>query len=109
MTDVHGEPQQGGFLPAEIWHAYMTPVTEGHSCASLHESNAGIEFKPFYGHYATTGQAIASQQEALESSSTTKPKPKHGPKPAPQTAPKGPPSPASEAPSVEQTGGAAPK
>ena len=23
MTDVHGEPQQGGYLPAEIWHAYM--------------------------------------------------------------------------------------
>ena len=25
MTDVHGEPQQGGYLPAEIWHAYMVP------------------------------------------------------------------------------------
>jgi penicillin-binding protein 1A len=109
MTDVHGEPQQGGFLPAEIWHAYMTPVTEGHSCAPLHESNTGIEFKPFYGHYATTGQAIASQEEALESSKPTKPKTKHGPKPAPQAAPKGPPSPPTEAPSVEQTGGAAPK
>ena len=23
MTDVHGEPQQGGYLPADIWHAYM--------------------------------------------------------------------------------------
>ena len=24
MTDVHGEPQQGGYLPAEIWHDYMS-------------------------------------------------------------------------------------
>ena len=29
MTDVHGEPQQGGYLPAEIWHAYMSAVTAG--------------------------------------------------------------------------------
>ena len=32
MTDVHGEPQQGGYLPAEIWHAYMAAVTEGQPC-----------------------------------------------------------------------------
>ena len=32
MTDVHGEPQQGGYLPAEIWHAYMAAVTEGKPC-----------------------------------------------------------------------------
>ena len=33
MTDVHGEPQQGGYLPAEIWHDYMAAVTEGQTCA----------------------------------------------------------------------------
>ena len=27
MTDVHGEPQQGGYR-AEIWHDYMASVTE---------------------------------------------------------------------------------
>src|SRR4029077_6806419 len=27
MTDVHGQPQQGGYLPAEIWHTYMAAVT----------------------------------------------------------------------------------
>ena len=32
MTDVHGEPQQGGYLPAEIWHAYMAGVIEGKPC-----------------------------------------------------------------------------
>src|SRR6266853_4091060 len=35
MTDVHGETQQGGRLPAAIWHAYMGAVTEGHPCAAL--------------------------------------------------------------------------
>ena len=35
MTDVHGEPQQGGYLPAEIWHAYMAAVTEGQTCARI--------------------------------------------------------------------------
>ena len=55
MTDVHGEPQQGGALPAVIWHTYMSAVTEGQSCAPLHESSAGIEYKPFYGKYASTG------------------------------------------------------
>ncbi len=35
MTDVHGEPQQGGYLPAEIWHAYMAAVTEGQPCVRI--------------------------------------------------------------------------
>ena len=35
MTDVHGEPQQGGYLPAEIWHAYMAAVTEGQPCVAV--------------------------------------------------------------------------
>jgi len=56
MTDVHGEQQQGGALPAVIWHDYMAPVTEGHPCAALHTSNAGISYQPFYGKYATTGR-----------------------------------------------------
>jgi penicillin-binding protein 1A len=57
MTDVHGEVQQGGALPADIWHAYMGPVTEGHPCGALHTSNSGISYQPFYGKYATTGRA----------------------------------------------------
>jgi penicillin-binding protein 1A len=62
MTDVHGEPQQGGALPAVIWKTYMQAVTEGHTCAPLNESSDGIEYKPFYGHYATTGEAHAGQE-----------------------------------------------
>ena len=61
MTDVHGEPQQGGYLPAEIWHAFMAPVTEGHPCATLKESSAGIVYAPFYGKYAATGEALATE------------------------------------------------
>ena len=46
MTDVHGEPQQGGYLPAEIWHAYMAPVTEGHPCAPLQRIERGDHLQP---------------------------------------------------------------
>jgi penicillin-binding protein 1A len=116
MTDVHGEPQQGGYLPAEIWHAYMTPVTEGHPCASLHESNAGITFKPFYGKYASTGQALKSAQESTEE--RAKPKSKHAPKsqsapkpqaqPQPQAQPEPPAQVQPQPPPVENTGGAEP-
>ncbi len=74
MTDVHGEPQQGGYLPAEIWHAYMAAVTEGKACAPLHESNAGLTFEPFYGKYASTGLAAA----AAETEKGEQPKPKKG-------------------------------
>ena len=75
MTDVHGEPQQGGFLPAEIWHTYMQPVTEGHPCAPLDESNAGIVYQPFFGHFATTGESAAPLGE---SAAPTVAKPRHG-------------------------------
>ena len=60
MTDVHGQPQQGGYLPADIWHAYMAPVTEGKPCAALNESSAGISYAPFYGKFASTGLAHSS-------------------------------------------------
>jgi penicillin-binding protein 1A len=55
MTDVHGEPQQGGYLPAEIWHAYMAAVTEGQPCASFPEPKEAISYEPFYGKFAATG------------------------------------------------------
>jgi penicillin-binding protein 1A len=62
MTDVHGEPQQGGYLPAEIWHAYMAAVTEGQTCVPFREPKEPISYQPFYGKYATTGEALANQQ-----------------------------------------------
>ena len=59
MTDVHGEPQQGGYLPAEIWHAYMAAVTEGQSCTQFPEPKEQISYRPFYGHFATHGRGPA--------------------------------------------------
>jgi penicillin-binding protein 1A len=63
MTSVHGEPQQGGALPAQIWHNYMSAVTEGKPCAPLHTSSEGISYQPFYGKYATTGQQSAEPEQ----------------------------------------------
>jgi penicillin-binding protein 1A len=62
MTSVHGEAQQGGRLPADIWHAYMSAVTEGKPCAPLDESSAGISYQPFFGKYATTGQSKSGEE-----------------------------------------------
>ncbi len=58
MTDVHGEPQQGGYLPAEIWHAYMDPVVGTH-CVPFPQPTEPLVYQPFFGHFATTGEAAA--------------------------------------------------
>jgi penicillin-binding protein 1A len=70
MTDVHGEPQQGGYLPAEIWHAYMAAVTEGEPCASFPEAKEPISYEPFFGKFASTGQS--SSGESSEGSESEK-------------------------------------
>jgi penicillin-binding protein 1A len=57
MTDVHGEPQQGGYLPAEIWHAYMSAVVEGKTCKQFQAAKEPISYEPFYGKFATTGES----------------------------------------------------
>jgi penicillin-binding protein 1A len=59
MTDVHGEPQQGGYLPAEIWHAYMAAVTEGQSCTPFPQPKESLSFAPFYGKFSGTGESSA--------------------------------------------------
>jgi penicillin-binding protein 1A len=68
MTDVHGEPQQGGYLPAEIWHAYMGAVTEGQTCQQFPEPKEQVAYKPFYGKYASTGQTQAGSEAENEAS-----------------------------------------
>jgi penicillin-binding protein 1A len=64
MTDVQGEPQQGGALPAVIWKTYMSAVTEGQPCAEFAKPTEPISYKPFYGKYATTGEQLTQQLEA---------------------------------------------
>lgn len=73
MTDVHGEPQQGGYLPAEIWHTYMAAVTEGQSCAQFEKAKEEISYSPFYGKFVSTGASSSSKPSEEESSSKTNP------------------------------------
>jgi penicillin-binding protein 1A len=63
MTDVHGEPQQGGYLPAEIWHAYMAAVTEGQKCAEFPPATEPISYQPFFGKFASTGESSQSSED----------------------------------------------
>jgi penicillin-binding protein 1A len=108
MTSVHGQPQQGGYLPADIWHAYMTGVTEGKPCAALHEESTGIEYKPFYGKFATTGQAQASKEESAEASKPKKHRSKANEPRVSPGAPR-PAAPATGPPAAGKTGGAGPE
>jgi penicillin-binding protein 1A len=62
MTDVHGEPQQGGYLPAEIWHDYMSEVV-GTNCVPFPQPTEPLNYQPFFGKYATTGQAVVQSPE----------------------------------------------
>lgn len=79
MIDVHGEAQQGGALPAVIWHDYMEPVVDG-KCAAFPEPTEPLIYKPFYGKFALAGQAAESVGPALgpQKHGTTKTTPKTG-------------------------------
>jgi len=66
MTDVHGEPQQGGYLPAEIWHDYMAAATEGQPCAEFPQPKEPIAYQPFFGHYATLGHSGGGEHTGEE-------------------------------------------
>jgi penicillin-binding protein 1A len=81
MTDVHGQEQQGGYLAAEIWHAYMAAVTEGQPCTEFPAPTEPISYEPFFGKFATTGRVSASESpegSALEKSNTHKSKTQTG-------------------------------
>ncbi len=122
MTDVHGEPQQGGALPAVIWKTYMSAVTEGQPCEEFPQSKEAISYSPFFGKYATTGEThVSPLNEPGQSNehptltaprrsgggSTPRSEPRVG---APPTrAPGGPtPPPGANEPAIRRTGGAAP-
>ncbi len=96
MTDVHGEPQQGGYLPAEIWHAYMAAVTEGQPCAEFPPPKEPISYQPFFGKYASTGASSGGESSAGESEvagkatpGSAKPAPGAGATPSPGGSPQG--------------------
>ena len=107
MTDVHGQPQQGGYLPAEIWHAYMASVTEGEACAQFPPPSEQISYQPFFGKFATTGQSPSeesSEGKGLEKKSAPHKKSGHGEHPAPPNE-----RPTNERPTNEQPQGANPE
>lgn len=87
MTDVHGEPQQGGYLPAEIWHDYMSSVTEGQPCTEFPPAKEPITYQPFFGHFASTGRATQSTEYSQESFETQEKKPRDRIKPPNATGP----------------------
>ena len=62
MTDVQGEPQQGGALPAEIWHTYMESVFEGQQCEEFPPPTEQISYQPFYGKYLLQGGRSTTPQ-----------------------------------------------
>ncbi len=77
MTDVHGEPQQGGALPAVIWHDYMDPVVGTH-CVPFPQPTEPLVYQPFFGKFATTGAASAPLGESAASPAPAAAKPRHG-------------------------------
>jgi penicillin-binding protein 1A len=83
MTDVHGEPQQGGYLPAEIWHAYMAAVTEGQKCVEFPPATEPLVYQPFFGKFASSGESSQSTEyngesfEEQENRNKEREKPKH--------------------------------
>jgi membrane peptidoglycan carboxypeptidase len=117
MTSVHGQPQQGGYLPAEIWHAYMSSVVEGKTCVPFSSSSESLSYQPFYGKFATTGQSRSSSSESENEEPATKPKSTHtnspggagagSPSAPPEPRPSAPPVP-NKGPSTRETGGASP-
>jgi penicillin-binding protein 1A len=135
MTSVHGEAQQGGRLPADIWHAYMSAVAEAKPCVPFPQGEA-LSYRPFFGKLATTGRSSSGSGESEYSETYaptyTAPRAQHrgkgkspahpgggngGPAPqapAPPPAPPAEPPPAQPAPPAEppghgRTGGAGPK
>jgi penicillin-binding protein 1A len=113
MTSVHGQPQQGGYLPAEIWHTYMAAVTEGQPCAEFQPPKEAISYQPFYGKFASTGLSTSSGGGEEESTEKKKKpsKPTGGSPPAATKSP-GPSSergpPATPPGQLKKTGGASP-
>jgi hypothetical protein len=86
-------------------------VTEGKPCASLNESSEGIEYKPFYGHFAATGEELAAK-EAEAAKGKHKGHHSHAPgatesEPPPSEAPT-PSGPGENEATIKQTGGASP-
>jgi penicillin-binding protein 1A len=56
MTDVHGIQVNGGSLPAQIWHDYMS-VAHGNDCSEFPQPKEPAQFSQFYGKYSGSGSS----------------------------------------------------
>src|ERR1700704_5604908 len=54
MMDVHGIQVNGGSLPAQIWHDYMSSAIGG-DCTDFAQPTESFNAQPFFGSYAATG------------------------------------------------------
>jgi penicillin-binding protein 1A len=118
MTSVHGQPQQGGYLPAEIWHAYMSRVVEGKTCVPFSSPQESISYQPFYGKFATTGrtESFSEERSSVEPSAPkSHPHRERSPErggagaPSPRSKPEKAPAAPHGEPPAKETGGAAPR
>jgi penicillin-binding protein 1A len=54
MMNVHGIQVNGGSLPSQIWHDYMS-VAVGNDCADFPQPQDSFNAQPFFGSYSATG------------------------------------------------------
>ena len=57
MNDVHGQPQFGGLLPADIWHTFMAAVVKSPCAQFAAPTTDPMAYLPFSGTYQRAGQA----------------------------------------------------
>src|SRR5437764_12984316 len=60
MLDVHGIEVNGGSLPAQIWHDYMSSAI-GSDCPDFPQPSESFSSQPFYGSYSGGGQGSGDQ------------------------------------------------
>jgi len=57
MTDVHGQAQYGGDLPAQIWHDFMSQVVTPPCAQFRRADHRPDDYLPFSGTYQRAGEA----------------------------------------------------
>jgi len=57
MNDIHGQPQFGGDLPADIWHNFMASVVTPPCAQFASPESDPMSYLPFSGTYQRAGQA----------------------------------------------------
>ena len=72
MTDVHGQAQFGGDLPAQIWHDFMSQVVTPPCAQFAAPTSDPMTYLPFSGTYQRAGEAAYIPPSTGASGSTKK-------------------------------------